>query len=221
MTLTGLRYAIRLCCTGKWRLAWYMTAMKLRGIDLGHVSVSALGLPPERACAHVGSGGPDLSRVLRSLPIKATDAVIDLGCGKGGALLTLAHFSFCRVDGIELSQGLVQIAHSNLIRMGVSNVRIFNGDAADFQDLDIYTYVYMYNPFPDVVMQRVARNLADSLARCPRQLRIIYKNPVCHDTLVGCGFRKTNEFRYDAWPFFVYHAAGGNPCPQLSSRTIG
>jgi SAM-dependent methyltransferase len=188
-----------------------MTAMKLRGIDLAHVSVCALGLPPERACAHACTGGPYLSRVLRSMPITASDAVIDLGCGKGGALLTLAHFSFRRVDGVELSPNLVQIARSNLTRMGVKNVRVINGDAAEFRDLDIYTYVYMFNPFPDIVMQCVARNLVDSLARRPRQLVIIYKNPICHDTLLGCGFRKINEFRYDEWPFFVYHAAGDNP----------
>jgi len=197
MTLTGLRYAIELCRSGKWRLAFYMTAMKLRGIDLGHVSLDALGFSPERSVGHGATFGPELNPVLRSLPIKATDAVIDFGCGKGGALLALAHFPFCRVDGVELSPEMVQIAHRNLTRMGASNVRIFNCDAADFQDLDIYTYVYMYNPFPGAVMRRVTQNLADSLARSPRQLIFIYKNPVCHNALLDFGFRKTSEFQYD------------------------
>ena len=183
--------------------------MRLLGIDLSLVSVEQSGLSYERSHLHSDSGGPDLKRLLDRLPIERTDAVIDLGCGKGGAMLTLAQYPFFCVDGVELSKQLADTAVRNLQASKISNARVFCSDAADFVDLDSYTHVYMYNPFPEVVMRCVLKNINESVLRRERTLTLIYKNPVFNRLLLDHGFTKIlqTEQRHRDYPAFGIYLA--------------
>jgi SAM-dependent methyltransferase len=125
---------------------------------------------------HMGSGGPDLSRVLNRLGIPPHSRILDLGSGKGAACLTLATHGFEEVVGLELCPALIQIAHANTQRVGAS-VRYVCGDAATFTDLDRFTHLYLFNPFPVSVLLHVWANVYESLERCPRRLTVIYKFP--------------------------------------------
>ena len=69
--------------------ARYLLTAKIRGIDLNGASVEQLGLDPTRSHFYADSG-PDLDHALRSFDISPTDVALDLGCGKGGAMITLA-----------------------------------------------------------------------------------------------------------------------------------
>jgi cyclopropane fatty-acyl-phospholipid synthase-like methyltransferase len=51
---------------------------------------------------------------LNDLNITANDSIIDIGCGKGSAMLSMLGFPFARVDGVELSQQIGSIAIRNL-----------------------------------------------------------------------------------------------------------
>jgi len=157
---------------------------------------------------HASSGGPHLEKVLKNLQIRETDAAIDLGCGKGGAILTMSKYPFCRVDGVDLSEPVIRIAENNLSRMRISKATIYHADASSFRDLDRYTFVYLYHPFPAIVMADVMRNIADSLKRSPRKMTLIYRNPVCHPLVVESGYRKIADFPGPEHPTFVYEAVG-------------
>ena len=50
-------------------------------------------------------------------------------------------------------------------------------------DLDRVTHIFMFNPFPCAVMARVLSNLETSLRTVPRGLHVVYRNPVCHQTI--------------------------------------
>jgi SAM-dependent methyltransferase len=190
-----------------------MTAMKLRGIDLRHVSVSALGLSPERACAHTDSGGPELAAVLRHLHLSKETAVLDLGCGKGGALITFARLGFAHVDGVEISPELCAIARRNLALLGMNHARILEGDAAQFVDLDGYGAVYMYNPFPRSVVRAVVSNLAASLKRAPRPFILIYLNPTCSDAILTGPFEICRQLTLGQHTVHVYRFSPGPRMP--------
>jgi 2-polyprenyl-3-methyl-5-hydroxy-6-metoxy-1,4-benzoquinol methylase len=82
------------------RQARYQLMMQARGIDLRQNSVEDPGLDQTRAEAHGSSGGPGLEVVLDALNISPEDSVLDLGCGKGGAMITMARWTFSRVDGV-------------------------------------------------------------------------------------------------------------------------
>jgi len=65
-----------------------------------------------------------------AVPATATDTVLDLGCGVGGAALCLAaRVAGCRVTGIEAQRDLVRLAAENAARNGVADrVAIMAGD---------------------------------------------------------------------------------------------
>ena len=92
--IRALRWAMRLVVTGRWsEIAWRLR-LRARGIDLRQVSVGELGLSPEGSIGYVNSGGPELDAVLSSLEVPAGAHVVDLGCGKGGALIVMARHPF-------------------------------------------------------------------------------------------------------------------------------
>jgi len=178
-----------------WKYLPYQLSMNCRGIDLSGASQKDSGLSEERSYGYRDSGGPDLDRLLQTLSISRSDTVLDLGCGKAGAMLTLAKYAFARVDGVEISPQLARIGQNNLQRMRLSHAKIFCCDAAEFTDLDPYIYFYMYNPFPEIVMRSVMENIMSSLTRRSRKVTLIYKNSLLHDLVVGAGFRKVAETR--------------------------
>jgi SAM-dependent methyltransferase len=185
--------------------------MKILGVDLGWVSVKDSGLSEDRSHWHSNSGGPDLERLLDSLSISPSDSALDLGCGKGGAMLTLARYPFARVDGVEISPGLASIAQKNLRRLGIVNARVFCSDAAGFHDLDRYSYFYMYNPFPEQVMESVMDNITSSLSRQRRAVTLIYKNAVFAHVVNRAGFQKIaeTEQRHRDYPAFCVYRIDG------------
>jgi SAM-dependent methyltransferase len=199
---------VRLAASGRWRELTWRIRLRMHDIDLRRVTLDELGLPPDRAIGYSNSGGPDLDAVLRALRIGRGAAVVDLGCGKGGALVTLARHPFRRVTGVDLSPELLRVAHENMNKMELDHVDLQCVDAVEF-DFDDYDYLYLYNPFPCNVVQAVMGNLADSIRRRPRRVTIIYNTPRCHDEIVANGeFEKVGEYPSGPSlpPFFVYVA---------------
>ncbi len=186
------------------RDARYQLSMQVRGIDLRWNSVKDLGLSEARSESHGNSGGPGLEVVLKTLKISPQDSILDIGAGKGGSMITLAKWPFRRVDGIEISPALIKIAEHNLKRLGRVKGTIRQSDAAEFTDMDEYRFFYMFNPFPASVMSSVLDNIKASVARVPRRITLIYKNPVCHDLLVNAGFRETAHFEHTIPDFRLY-----------------
>jgi SAM-dependent methyltransferase len=89
---------------------------------------------------------------------------IDIGCGKGSVLLTAAaDRRFKRIIGVEYSAALSQIAKNNIEqyrgRLQTHKIDVITGDAAEFQFPDGPLMVYFFNPFRDVTMDAVLKNL--------------------------------------------------------------
>jgi SAM-dependent methyltransferase len=184
--------------------AAHIVLMWLKGVDLRGVSTGHLGLDEQRSSQYVDSGGADLDAVFRTFEISPKDALLDIGCGKGGTLITLSRYPFAHVDGLEISPYLVQIARRNLIRLQINKARVFCSCAEDFRDLDDYTYLYMYHPFLEPVMKHVLEHVCASFRRRPRRLTLVYKNPVCDTLVVGAGFSPLKDFSHSTDLFRVY-----------------
>jgi SAM-dependent methyltransferase len=191
---------------GRWDLLGYSIWIRLRRLDLRGESQEEMEIDRFRANDYADSGGPDLFSVLRMSNISSADRIVDLGSGKGGATFTMSHFPFSEIIGIELSDRMVSIARQNASRLGVKNVHFVCTDAAAFRDLDRFTYVYMFNPFPPHVVREVMRNLAASAVRLPRKITLIYKYPGCPDELVDqTVFSKNASLQFTgSHPFSIY-----------------
>jgi SAM-dependent methyltransferase len=113
---------------------------------------------------------------------------VDIGSGKGRAVLLAAEYSFDRIIGIELLPELHEIARQNVAEVTVREsiqppVELKCGDAAQFSFPLEPLVVYLFNPLPEVGLRKVIRNLDASLRESPRPAYVIYINPVHEQTL--------------------------------------
>lgn len=124
-----------------------------------------------------------LPRILRKLDLGPDEVFLDVGCGKGRAVLQacLTHH-FTRVIGVDLSDTLLAVARDNVnrcsSRLRCSDVVLLRADAAQWTVPDDVTVVFLFNPFRGEVFDAFFMHLLESLERHPRRLRIIYQNPL-------------------------------------------
>jgi SAM-dependent methyltransferase len=110
---------------------------------------------------------------------------IDLGCGKGRALLVAAKLGFKQVIGVEFAHELAETAKKNLEILGITNAVVEHADAAEYHFPSGDIVVYLYNPFHKEVLQKVIENLKRSL---PKKVYVIYGIPACAALFDSCDF---------------------------------
>jgi 16S rRNA A1518/A1519 N6-dimethyltransferase RsmA/KsgA/DIM1 with predicted DNA glycosylase/AP lyase activity len=142
------------------------------------------------------SGNHFLEEALKDLNIVTTDAILDIGCGKGSAMRTMLKFPFARVDGLEISRHIAEIAIRNFEKLNTSRCQVCIGDAADFQGYELYNIFYIYNPFSADVLSKVMGRILRSLKKVDREIIILYANPQWHAQVVSKGV----FFRLMAYP---------------------
>lgn len=125
--------------------------------------------------------------ILQALPVSPEGfTFIDLGSGKGRTLLMASDYTFQRIIGVELLDELHRIAQQNIAGYRSEQKRCFNievscGDAREFQFPPEPLVLYLFNPFPDYVLQAVLQNLRQSVAVHSREIYVIYHNLVHED----------------------------------------
>jgi SAM-dependent methyltransferase len=128
--------------------------------------------PIDIACFH---------KALATLPVPLEDlAFLDLGSGKGRALLLAAGYPFHRVIGVEYSPLLHEIATQNLTT--------YNGPLLCRPELvcsDVRRYafpvepllVFLFNPFQSEILAEVLVTLEQSIRSHPRPVWVLYYFP--------------------------------------------
>jgi hypothetical protein len=116
-------------------------------------------------------------------PYSSRDYVfIDIGCGKGRALMLASDLPFRRVVGVELHPALVSIARKNLIKWKASahtcdDIEVLNADALEFPFPESPTLLYLFNPFDAHLTKLLLDRIqAVSLTRSAN-IDIIYMTP--------------------------------------------
>ncbi len=159
---------------------------------------------------HVGP----LRRMLRVLRHRFTPgrAFVDLGCGKGRALMVAAEFGFPVIRGIEFAHELCAVATANCAaykrRRGIATAfHIIEADVVWYPLVGDETVIFMFNPFDAAIMSRVLDNITASLAASPRRLLILYHNPRQSRVIAQrAPFSPVGDFAVGASQFSVYAA---------------
>jgi SAM-dependent methyltransferase len=107
---------------------------------------------------------------------------VDLGCGKGRAVMMASEFDFREVVGVELHPPLAGIAETNVAvwtaaGRAVCPVRIVCGDATEFVFPEGPCLLYLFNPFAAPVMKRLIERIEEDFRGRPGMLDLIYFNP--------------------------------------------
>ncbi|MCB1095945.1 MAG: class I SAM-dependent methyltransferase [Verrucomicrobiae bacterium] len=120
---------------------------------------------------------------------------IDLGSGKGRALMLASHFPFKKVIGVEFSPDLHRVASENLLRYSSPHQRCKDitavcADAITYRLPEENLVIYLYHPFEEPVMGPVVESLARSVKQTPRDVFVLYNNPLLGHLFAEAGFVK-------------------------------
>jgi predicted RNA methylase len=136
----------------------------------------------------------EMEAALASLAIEhGRFTFVDLGSGKGRALLMAALLPFRRIIGVEFAPALHRQSLENVRRFVHEEQRCRDieplcMDAATFEFPEEPLVIFMYNPFGPEVMREVVGRVLDSLRRAPRELYVLYANPFHADLWTEAGF---------------------------------
>jgi hypothetical protein len=107
---------------------------------------------------------------------------VDLGCGKGRALLLASELGFREVVGVELNPSLAAIARANAELWRVAGkarcpMRIEQKDALELEWPAGPCVVFLFNPFDAVLMRQLAARMGAAFRDRPSELEILYYKP--------------------------------------------
>jgi hypothetical protein len=120
-------------------------------------------------------------------PIDRT-VFLDIGAGKGRAMLLASQFPFLRVDGVELNADLASIAaanislwHSDLQANTLSPLTLHHADATTHPLPSEPTLAFLFHPFELPILRRFLRHVETSqaehsISNNPRPFDLLYVN---------------------------------------------
>jgi len=116
---------------------------------------------------------------------------VDIGCGKGRAVMLALRHPFRRVIGVELSRELVRVAVENVERLSAvwrtdAPCDVIAGDATTTELPSGPLLLYLYHPFAAPVMTEFLAHVKASLELEPREMYLLYVNPEMDDLLRRC-----------------------------------
>lgn len=154
--------------------------------------------------------------ILSSIPMQPNKYVfVDMGSGKGRALLVASEFPFAKIVGIELSECLHRIATDNVKRYKPASQKcaVFDlkcMDALDFTYGDEPLMLFLFDPFGREILQDIITNLEASLRAKPREAYVVYVYPQYEDVLQKSSVLrqvKTGGPKWQPWSQYVVYAA--------------
>lgn len=115
---------------------------------------------------------------------------IDVGAGKGRAILVASELSFRLVIGIELNPALADIAQRNVDHWIATRaadptapahapVRLVEQDALDFDFPRTPCVAFLFHPFEAPLMKKLLARIESQFANRPGDLDILYVNAEC------------------------------------------
>jgi SAM-dependent methyltransferase len=167
------------------------------GIDTGGITqLKGLGVPREawsEGGPHIAVDPDEFATALEAVDLDLSRLTfIDLGSGKGRALMLAAEYPFQRIIGVEFAEPLVATARANIQRLSetrdVSRIEVVHSDALKYDLPAEPEMIFLYNPFGASMMKVVAERTRASLAAAPRKLVVLYLNPFHADAWVDAGF---------------------------------
>jgi len=113
---------------------------------------------------------------------------LDLGSGKGRALMLASRLPFHAILGVEISPELARICQRNLLGFSAPwqqchALEAREGDVTSFDLPPTPLVIYLYHPFAAPTLEAFLRNLERSLQNDPREILLLYFNPALDHVL--------------------------------------
>jgi precorrin-6B methylase 2 len=120
---------------------------------------------------------------------------VDLGSGKGRAIIVASSFPFKNIIGVEYSRKLADIARINISKYTsddrkCKNIEVICTDASFFTLPEDPLVIFIFNSFGKRVMRSVLINISNSYLKKARRIIVLYFNAEFADVLRDSGFMK-------------------------------
>lgn len=211
-TFTFLRYFFYLAINWNWRIASKIIAQEIKGekkygIDTTGAdeldNLAKKGIDTSHATIYMPISYVLLEKIFRQLPPKPAQHFLDIGCGKGRVLCVAAQHGFKQITGIDFSKQLCEDAITNLEKTKgkypALKYNVVTKDAMNYEIPSGVDCIFLFNPFDVVVMGAVVYNIMESAQEYPRDIIVVYANPLYADLFFEEGFEEifhTKEMKY-------------------------
>ena len=161
--------------------------LEKKGVDISHATI------------YMPASYDLLEIFFSEIKLSTFQHFLDIGCGKARAMCVAAAFGVKKITGIELSKELYKNAQENIaatkVKYPSTEFKIYNNDAFYFEIDDNVDCVFMFNPFDETIMSGVMENIETSLDNNPRDMTIVYINPVEKHVLLEWGYEEIFHYQ--------------------------
>jgi SAM-dependent methyltransferase len=165
------------------------------GLIPGNVIVQGTGAKVEELTAYYGVA-PSILHGLLDIWLQRTNppsrpaskdiehtVFLDIGAGKGRAMLLASQFPFLRVEGVELNADLAAIAQANIdlwaqddTANALAPLVLHHADATKHPLPAEPTLAFLFHPFELPILRRFLKHVETSQAAHPRTFDLLYAN---------------------------------------------
>jgi SAM-dependent methyltransferase len=169
---------------------------------------------------YVATTASIIYQILSALPLEPDRfTFVDMGSGKGRALLVASEFPFKKIVGIELSEQLHRIAEENVQRYKPSSQQCATFDlrcmdALDYEHRDEPFVLFLFDPFGREILGKVVANLEASLKAEPREGYVVYVYPQYEDVLNSSSVLRQVRLggpKWQPWSQYIVYSASVAP----------
>jgi SAM-dependent methyltransferase len=130
-----------------------------------------------------------LQRLHPRAPIERT-VFLDVGAGKGRAMLVASEYPFLRVEGVELNPALAAVASTNFAiwqnasgSSALAPIVLHHADATTLPLPGAPVLAHLFHPFEDRMLRRYLRHVERQLQQHPVPFDLLYVNAE-HDSIL-------------------------------------
>jgi 16S rRNA G966 N2-methylase RsmD len=166
-------------------------AIQTTGADELH-SLQRKGIDISHATIYMPAGYDMLEAVFNEIKQYNLTHLLDIGCGKGRPMCVAAHYDFENLTGIDFSRSLCDVTNKNLQKkqraFPALSYKVINNDAFYYKIPKEVDCIFLFNPFDEMIMSGVIENIEISLEKYPRELYVIYLNPLNKNLFLEKGY---------------------------------
>ncbi|CAN5801464.1 hypothetical protein BH11BAC4_BH11BAC4_13440 [soil metagenome] len=202
-TLKYIQYFFYLASNWNISIAWHIIRNEIigekkygicsTGADELH-NLEKKGIDIEHSTIYMPASYDLLEIVFDQLNDRNFRHFIDIGSGKGRVMCVAASYGLVNISGIDLSKELCEAARENLARTKLKfpliNYKIINNDAFYFEIPADADCIFLFNPFDEVIMSGVVKNIGISQKKNPRIITVVYLNPLHKALFTKAGYKE-------------------------------
>lgn len=124
------------------------------------------------------------NKIVASLVIQHREfSFIDIGAGKGRALMLAASYPFKKIIGVEFCKNLYETILRNIAMYrkesgGSQEFEVIHKDAVEYEFPSGHLVIYLFNPFDEKIMIKMTKKLKQITSQNGRKVVLIYCNPL-------------------------------------------